>query len=179
MNFSFIVNFQDRLYEEIQQTVPSWTQLNINSLQELKYMERCIKEVLRIYPSVPYIARVLGNRMTTHSGYLLRAGTMVQLHIYDVHHNPDIYPDPEKFDPDRFLPENTQNRHNFAYIPFSAGSRNCIGQKFAILEMKTVLSGIISEFILEPVDTPSTIELTVDVVLRTKQSIRVKFIPRK
>ena len=139
----------------------------------------CIKEVLRMYPSAPLIARVLGEDIKTHSGYILKTGSMVQLHIYDVHHNPDIYPNPEKFDPDRFLPENCQNRHNFAYVPFSAGPRNCIGQKFAILEIKAVLCGILATFILEPVDTPETVELIGDVVLRSKGNIKVKFIPRK
>ncbi|XP_063907301.1 cytochrome P450 4C1-like isoform X2 [Zophobas morio] len=172
-------DIQDRIYEEIQQVVPESSQLNYQILQDLKYMEMCIKEVLRMYPSAPLIARVLGEDIKTHSGYILKTGSMVQLHIYDVHHNPDIYPNPEKFDPDRFLPENCQNRHNFAYVPFSAGPRNCIGQKFAILEIKAVLCGILAAFILEPVDTPETVELIGDVVLRSKDNIKVKFIPRK
>ncbi|XP_063907299.1 cytochrome P450 4C1-like [Zophobas morio] len=172
-------DIQDRIYEEIQQVVTDSSQLDYQTLQELKYMEMCIKEVLRMYPSVPFIARILGEDIKTHSGHILKTGSLVQLHIYDVHYNPDIYPNPKTFDPDRFLPENSQNRHNFAYVPFSAGPRNCIGQKFAILEIKTVLCGILSAFILEPVDTPETVELITDVVLRSKDNIKVKFVPRK
>lgn len=55
-------------------------------------------------------------------------GTSALIAPWAIHMNKDIYPDPEKFDPDRFLPENSANRHPFAYIPFSAGSRNCIGK---------------------------------------------------
>jgi cytochrome P450 family 4 len=160
------------------QVLAGSTKPDYKTLQELKYTERCLKEVLRLYPSVPFIGRVLGEDMTTSTGHLLKAGTNMHLHIYDVHHNPEIYPDPEKFDPDRFLPENCQNRHNFAYVPFSAGPRNCIGQKFAMLELKAVLCGVLAEFVLEPVDTPSTIIVKSELVLRNVQGIKIKFVPR-
>jgi cytochrome P450 family 4 len=160
------------------QVLAGSTKPDYRTLQELKYLERCLKEVLRLYPSVPFIVRVLGEDITTSTGHLLKAGTSIHLHIYDVHHNPDIYPDPEKFDPDRFLPENCTNRHNFAYVPFSAGPRNCIGQKFAMLELKAVLCGVLAEFVLEPVDTPSTIIVKTEMVLRNVQGIKIKFVPR-
>lgn len=152
---------------------------NYADLQELKFMDRCIKETLRIYPSVHYISRQLGEALTVSSGYRLRKGTTVHLHIYDTHHSPQVYPDPEKFDPDRFLPENVQNRHPFAYLPFSAGPRNCIGQKFAMLELKAVLCGILGSFVLEPVDTPESIVLVIDLILRTKDDVKVKFVKRE
>ena len=141
-------------------------------------MERCIKESLRLYPSVYFISRILGEDLRLTNGYLLPKSTDVFIHIYDVHRNPDVYPDPERFDPDRFLPENCQNRHPYAYLPFSAGPRNCIGQKFAILELKAALCAILSNFVLEPIDTQENIKLVADIVLRTKEDIKIKFIPR-
>lgn len=60
-------------------------------------------------------------------GVMVPKGTSTLIAPWAIHMNKDTYPDPEKFDPDRFLPENSVSRHPFAYIPFSAGSRNCIG----------------------------------------------------
>lgn len=99
-------------------------------LQNLPYTEMCIKESLRLYPSVPLIARIASDDFRIPSGYLVPKGVELLIHIYDLHRNSDIYPNPEKFDPDRFLPENTTNRHAFAYLPFSGGPRNCIGKYF-------------------------------------------------
>jgi cytochrome P450 family 4 len=168
---------QELVVQEIKQVLGD-KKPTFNDLQELKYVERCIKESLRLYPSVHFIARTLGEDVVTHSGYLLPKETIACIHIYDIHHNPEIYPDPERFDPDRFLPENSRKRHPFAYLPFSAGPRNCIGQRFAMLELKAALCAILTNFELEPIDTPETIVLVVDLVLRTKENIKVKLVPR-
>ncbi|CAH1115586.1 unnamed protein product [Psylliodes chrysocephalus] len=169
-------NHQDQIYQEII-SVLGESNMNpeLNDLNELKFMERCIKESLRLYPSVPFIGRTM-EEDTIVGGYLIPKNTPTNIHIFDIHRNEKHWPDPEKFDPDRFLPENCVNRHPFAYAPFSAGPRNCIGQRFAILELKAVLCGILRNFILEPVDRPETLQLVPDIVLRTaNQTVNVKF----
>ncbi|EFA10752.1 cytochrome P450 monooxigenase CYP4Q3 [Tribolium castaneum] len=172
-------NVQDQIVDEMVTVLGDLHQKpTYNNLQEMKYLERAIKESLRLYPSVHFISRKLGEDFVTCNGLKLPKSTITHLHIYDLHHNPDIYPDPEKFDPERFRPENSQKRHPFAYLPFSAGPRNCIGQKFAMLELKAAICGILANFILEPVDTPESIVLVVDLVLRTKNGIKIGFIPR-
>lgn len=122
-------NIQEKIYEEVMDVFGhACRKPTYQDLQNLKYLELCIKECLRLYPSVPLISRIATVDITLPSGYFIPKGVTFLIHLYDLHHNPDIYPNPEKFDPDRFLPENCVNRHPFAYLPFSGGPRNCIGR---------------------------------------------------
>ncbi|KAK9872655.1 hypothetical protein WA026_018789 [Henosepilachna vigintioctopunctata] len=170
---------QELIYDEIISVCGTESgELSYMNLQSLKYMERCIKESLRLYPSVPMIARTMGEDVKCHTGLVIPKDCMLIISIFELHRSDDLYPDPEKFDPDRFLPENVIKRHPYAYIPFSAGARNCIGQKFAMMEMKCLLAKIIRSFILEPIDTPESVNFITDIILRPKDPVRVKFVPR-
>lgn len=120
---------QEKIFQEV---LSVFGQANckptFQDLQNLRYLELCLKESLRLYPSVPLISRNATIDIDLPSGYVIPKGTTILIHQYDLHRNPDIYPDPDKFDPDRFLPENATARHPFAYLPFSGGPRNCIGK---------------------------------------------------
>lgn len=94
---------------------------------EMKYLERVILESLRMYPPVPVIARKLNEDVQLKSeNHIVPAGCTVVIATLKVHRREDIYPNPQKFDPDNFLPERTQNRHYYSFIPFSAGPRSCV-----------------------------------------------------
>ena len=99
---------------------------NINDYKKTNLLDRAIKEALRLYPPVATIGRVLLEDCDIGDAVLPK-GTTINLILYCIHRDEEQFPDPEKFDPDRFLPENIAKRHPFAYIPFSAGPRNCIG----------------------------------------------------
>lgn len=122
--------FQAKVYEEIRTTSAKCLHkpFTTRSLNSMKYLEACIKEALRLYPSVPFIARKL-NEDVPLSHYVLPRDTEVIIVLYNLHRDPKVFPRPEIYNPDRFFfPENSVGRNPYAYIPFSAGPRNCIGE---------------------------------------------------
>nr|CAD7411474.1 unnamed protein product [Timema cristinae] len=146
-------------------------------LQDMKYLEQCIKETLRLYPSIPVLGRKLSEDVVMGK-HTLPAGCNVLIAPYATHRIPDLYPDPEKFDPDRFLPEKIQERHPYAYIAFSSGPRNCIGYKFAILELKTLASALVREYDMTVVPGKEDINIAYRITLRAKGGLWLRFTPR-
>ncbi|KAF8770888.1 Cytochrome P450 4c3 like protein [Argiope bruennichi] len=95
-------------------------------LSHMRYLECVIKETMRLYPVIPLITRE-NDREFKVLNHTVEKGTICVILFTALHRDPEVFPDPEKFDPDRFLPENCAGRHPYAYTPFSAGPRNCIG----------------------------------------------------
>ncbi|XP_074077610.1 cytochrome P450 4A11-like [Macrotis lagotis] len=163
---------QQKCREEIREVLGDSDSITWDHLGQLSYTTMCIKESLRLYPPVPSISRDIKETITFPDGRVLAAGNSVSLHIYALHHNPSVWPDPEVFNPLRFSPENVALQHSHAFLPFSAGSRNCIGQKFAMNEMKIALALTLLSFELKP-DTSKLPQIVPELTLRSSNGIHL------
>ncbi|XP_068098545.1 cytochrome P450 4A6-like isoform X2 [Hyperolius riggenbachi] len=163
---------QEKCREEITEVLGDRNTVEWEDLSKMTYTTLCIKESMRLYPPVPGVARELKEPITFCDGRRLPKGAIVLLSIYAMNRCPSVWEDPEVFDPSRFSPENSSNRHPYAFIPFSAGARNCIGQNFAMNELKVVLALALRKFELCP--DPSCKPLKIpQIVLRSANGVHI------
>ena len=145
----------------------------------MKYLERVILETLRLYPPVPMIARKVNEDVKLHTkDYIIPAGATVVIGTFKIHRDPMLYPNPLNFNPDNFLPENTQNRHYYGFIPFSAGPRSCVGRKYAMLKLKVLLSTILRSFHIKSSCAEKDFKLIGDIILKRADGFRIVVEPR-
>ncbi|MGF1492711.1 MAG: cytochrome P450 [Microcoleaceae cyanobacterium] len=154
----------DELESVLQGNPPTMEQLT-----QLPFLERVIKESMRVLAPVPWNGRVT-SQPTQLGGYDLPQGTEVFISIYHTHHLPELYPDPEAFNPYRW---ETIDPNSYEYNPFSAGSRICIGAGFAMLEIKVVLAMLLQRFRLEYIPAVP-IDRTGFIVIRPKHGMLMK-----
>lgn len=174
-------DIQDRVYKEIFDIFgDSDRPCTFNDTLELKYLERVILETLRLYPPVPIIARQINEDVKLASeNVIMPKGSTVVIGTFKIHRRADIFPNPEKFDPDNFLPERTQNRHYYSFIPFSAGPRSCVGRKYAMLKLKVLLSTILRNYKINSNVQESEYKLQADIILKRTDGFRISIEPRK
>ena len=118
----------------------------VEQISSLKYLDRVLKETLRLHPPLRAISKTCIQDCVVPGGYKIRKGHVCSISIANMHINPKVYPQPLVFDPDRFLPEEEQKRSRFSWLPFSTGPRACIGMAFALQEAKTALSMLLHRF---------------------------------
>lgn len=117
-------------------------------LHELTYTEQVVQECLRLYSPIHAISRVASEPHTL-GGYRIPAGATVCVSLFATHRLPQYWPDPDRFDPERFTEERCATRSRFAYLPFAAGHRNCIGGGQAMVELKLVVAMVAQRYCLE------------------------------
>jgi cytochrome P450 len=151
--------------------------IDMKDLRDMKYLEACIKEALRLFPSVPFVGRTNEQQISVN-GFTVPKGVTCLVFLYEVHRDQKYFPEPELYKPERFLDNSHTNRHPFAYVPFSAGPRNCIGQKFALLEEKAMVATILRHFRITSLDYRDKIKVAPEMVMRPKTPIKMTFCPR-
>lgn len=149
----------------------------VTDLPQLGLLSRVFKETLRIYPPLPVYTRATTADIVL-GGYRVPRDTMLLLAPFGTHRRSELWQDPERFDPDRFLPEAEAARPRYAYIPFSAGPRICIGNHFALMEAPLVLASILRSFDLTLQDR-TVVEMAVDTALRPRGGVTMRVTRRR
>ncbi|XP_068125092.1 ultra-long-chain fatty acid omega-hydroxylase-like isoform X1 [Hyperolius riggenbachi] len=170
--------YQDKCREEIKELMNSkdTSHLEWDDLSQLPFTTMCIKESLRLHPPVTVISRKCTEDITLPDGKVIPKGVVCIISIYGTHHNPTVWPDPEVYDPYRFEPDKTRERSSHAFIPFSAGPRNCIGQNFAMAEMKVVLGLTLLNFKVS-LDPRKTVRRKPELILRAEGGLWLQVEP--
>ncbi|XP_050324929.1 cytochrome P450 6a2-like [Bactrocera neohumeralis] len=171
---------QDRLRCEINETLCQHdNELCFESLNEMAYMKQVIAETLRKYPILPHLARqalhdyvVPGNPK-----YVIPAGTLVTIPVVGIHYDPEIYPDPERFDPERFTPELVKARNKVEWLPFGDGPRKCIGFRFGHMEIRVALTFLLQKYrfsLSAQTDVPLEVSKSFSIIPRNGIFLRVE-----
>ena len=124
-------HLQEKLRHEINTVLEKHdTKITYEAIQEMKYMEQVINEALRMYPPLSLLNRkCLKDYKVPDEDVIIEEGMSVTISVLAIHYDREYYPEPEKFDPERFSEENKKSRHPYAHIPFGEGPRNCIGKQ--------------------------------------------------
>ncbi|XP_037026215.1 probable cytochrome P450 6g2 [Bradysia coprophila] len=175
---------QAKMRKEIREALKKHGKMTYELIaNDLPYMGAAIKETLRLYPILPFLDRVCmvprsdeGYSLEPFSSFKVPSGMPVYVPIYNMQRDPEYFPEPEKFIPERFFSENEKS--NDCYAPFGVGPRSCIGERFALMQMKVALMSLLSSFRMEfTADTPKTLDLEADtVLLHSDKGVLLKFV---
>jgi len=166
---------EQKVFEEITAIADGDT-ITLEQLSQLVYTEAVIKETLRLYPPGWWFARrALADDEV--GGYFVPEGQHVWMCAYLTHRHSKLWPDPNSFRPQRFLDKNISDEQRFSYFPFGGGPRQCIGDHFAMIEMKIIIASIIKRFRLTLVPD-FKVELAPTTTLRPRFGMEMELLPR-
>uniref|UniRef100_A0A336K519 CSON013221 protein n=1 Tax=Culicoides sonorensis TaxID=179676 RepID=A0A336K519_CULSO len=177
---------QKKVREEIQQAFEKHGKLTYEFIcNDMPYTTNVIKETLRLYPILPFLDRecVLPNADTKgyslepYSSFEIPPGMPIYIPAHAIQHDPEYFPDPDKFNPDRF-DENSSSYNEYSYMPFGLGPRACIGERFALLQMRIGIVNVLKSFTVEVTnDTPKNFQFEpTNVLLIPDKELILRFV---
>ncbi|XP_039312728.1 probable cytochrome P450 6a14 isoform X2 [Solenopsis invicta] len=138
-------DIQDKTRNEIDEVLAKHGELTYDAVNDMTYLQKVISETLRKYPPIPILNRVCTEEIELPN-IRIPKGTLITIPLLGLHRDPSIYPNPEKFDPERFNADEIKKRHPYAYMPFGEGPRNCIGLRFGYMQTKVALVSLLSKY---------------------------------
>ncbi|XP_026825706.1 probable cytochrome P450 12a5, mitochondrial [Ooceraea biroi] len=140
---------QRLLYDEaISVSSKTGSALTTESLEDMPYLKACVKESLRLRPAFPYLTRLLSSPITLH-GYTIPKGTFVIMANEIMSQREELFEDPEKYRPERWLNQNEHVHQEYSYLPFGGGVRSCLGKDLAEIQMMLLTAKLVREFTIE------------------------------
>ena len=164
---------QQKVQQEVDFVLEADDQSLVTVIGKLNYLECVIKESLRLYPPASVYGRFF-EKDTVIGNDVVPKGTNLMVSTYGLHMDERYWTKPEEFIPDRFMKEECIKRHPFQYLPFSAGPRNCIGQKFAMMEIKLVLFNVLRQFSFTTSQSVDQVKLQEQVILHSSNGLWLK-----
>uniref|UniRef100_A0A2K6FI76 unspecific monooxygenase n=1 Tax=Propithecus coquereli TaxID=379532 RepID=A0A2K6FI76_PROCO len=165
---------QQKLHKEIDAALPNKTPATYDALVQMEYLEMVVNETLRLFPIAARLERVC-KKDAEIKGVFIPKGVVVMIPTYVLHQDPKYWPEPEEFRPERFSKKNKDNIDPYTYLPFGIGPRNCIGMRFALMNMKLALAKILQNFSFKPCkETQIPVKLSPRGLLQPEKPIVLK-----
>nr|XP_044998606.1 cytochrome P450 3A9-like isoform X3 [Jaculus jaculus] len=169
---------QKKLQDEIDAALPNKTPATYDALVHMEYLDMVVNETLRLYPIAGRLERV-SKADVEINGVFIPKGTVVMIPSYALHRDPMCWPEPEEFRPERFSKKNKDNINPYIYMPFGNGPRNCIGMRFALMNMKLALVKILQNFSFQPCkETQIPLKIGKQGLLQAEKPIVLKIVSR-
>ena len=170
-------DIQDKVRQEVEQLLESEGRLDYNTVTKLKFMEQVVYESLRIYPPITTFISRRAKTDYKYKDFTIPEGTDIRVPVYYIQRDPKLWSNPDNFDPDRFAPENKNSLNQVLFQAFGVGPRNCIGMRFALLEIKLTLSRLLVKYKLISSQNTELGDITRDfktISMTPKHGVRLK-----
>ena len=166
---------QDRLIREINEYYDVNPDSSLyDAAESIEYVTMVLYESMRMFPPSARVTRECNQTCAVTDELIIEKGVDITFCIFSVHRNPDYWPNPDNFDPERFNPNNEQSYPTFAYLPFGEGPRQCIGKRLALLEAKMTLVAILKNFhFIRTTDTEVPLDLCVGFTMSPRNGVKL------